>query len=98
MNLLILSYHDPESNTMGAVRVRKFAESIASNGSSVKVLSRVGVTSYKPGAPLVEAPGPRLDVEVPRVSRAPNVGTMAHRDWIRGQAMRLWRQVRPAVV
>ena len=98
MNLLILSYHDPGSNTIGAVRVRKFAENIASSGSSVKVLSRVGVTSYEPGAPPVEAPGPRLDVEVPRVSRAPNVGTMAHQDWIRGQAMRLWSKARPAVV
>lgn len=46
MNLLIVSYHDPRSNVIGATRIRKFAEHLAGGGCSVKVLSTSGITTY----------------------------------------------------
>lgn len=67
LNLLLVCYHDPDSNLIGAVRVRKFAEHLTASGCSVKVLSRAGVTSYAHGLQSTEAVAPRTQVEAPQV-------------------------------
>ena len=82
LNLLLVCYHDPDSNLIGAVRVRKFAENLTASGCSVKVLSRAGVTSYAHGLQSTEAvAGP--DSSRSAASRQCGVGAEHHHSFDR---------------
>ena len=98
MNLLIVCYHDPDSNLIGATRVRKFAENISASGCSVKVLSRAGVRSYEDGVGSCEVLVPGHQVSAGQGTRAktaprPSAGPRPARDYVR--ATHWWSKVRP---
>ena len=98
LNLLIVCYHDPASNLVGARRVRKLAENLTASGCSVKVLSRVGVTSYGHGLQSARALAPGLQVAVQQdssVRPARSDGTATGRARAPGRVMRLWSEARP---
>jgi glycosyltransferase involved in cell wall biosynthesis len=98
MNLLLICDHDPESNIIGAIRVRKFAESLSVGGCSVKVLSRAGVTSYRHGVQSAESLVPQTQVETPhgvRVRRARSTEPKRRGARTPDRAMHLWSKVRP---
>ena len=98
LNLLLVCYHDPDSNLIGPTRVRKFAENFTASGCSVKVLSRSGVTSYAQGPPSTEALVPRPKVGVPQgVSVGPARSAESMTRWATtpGRVRHLWSAVRP---
>jgi len=98
LNLLIVCGHDPDSNWIGPTRVRKFAENLTASGSSVKVLSRVGVTSYAPAVQFTGDSVPRPQTSALRgtgARQAQSAKTMTRRARPPGIARRLWLEVRP---
>lgn len=52
VKILLICHHDPDTNVIGSVRVRKFAEYLSARGGDVRVLSHSGVTEYPKEAPL----------------------------------------------
>lgn len=98
LNLLLVCYHDPDSNLIGAVRVRKFAENLSASGCSVKVLSRAGVATYANGRQSNEALTPRRQIIVPqgiRVRTTRNAETMTPRARAPVRSRLLWSRLRP---
>lgn len=98
LNLLLVCYHDPDSNLIGAVRVRKFAENLSASGCSVKVLSRAGVASYANGRQSNAALTPRRQIAVPQgitVRTARSTEPKRRGARTPDRTMRLWSKVRP---
>jgi glycosyltransferase involved in cell wall biosynthesis len=96
LKLLLVCYHNPESNMIGALRVRKFAENLAVKGCSVRVLSRAGIAKYEPGVQCTEASGPRVHAAVSRFNPASRTAT-ARQTRKPGRETRLWSRVRPKI-
>ena len=99
LKLLLICYHDPSSNLIGAVRVRKFAENLSAGGCSVKVLSRAGVASYAVGARTTEDFA-RSEVAVSQGGGRPeqSAGTMTWPTSTPRRANELWRRARPKLM
>lgn len=94
MRVLIVCHHDPESNAIGAIRVRKFAENFATAGSSVKVLSKEGVSSYEGSVQSSDTSTIWSEAVGRRFCRMPQESS-DQASWSTRLETILWRMVRP---